>query len=89
MGGKKSGLQCEEWTRGDFSGELQQLVIVSADRAVSGEFLHYAKGLELNGQLAHVFFDECHVALTDTSYRERLRELWKLRHLECPFTCLR
>ena len=86
--GKKSGLQCEEWTHGDFSGELQQLVIVSADRAVSGEFLHYAKGLELNGQLAHVFFDECHVALTDTSYRERLRELWKLRRLECPFTCL-
>ena len=30
--------------------------MVSADRAVQGEFLHYAKGLELEEQLAHVFF---------------------------------
>jgi hypothetical protein len=35
--------------------------------------LHYAKGLELSGQLAHVFFDECYVAFTDTSYREQSR----------------
>lgn len=25
---------------------------------------------------------------TDTSYRARLRELWQLRYLTCPFTCL-
>ena len=50
--------------------------------------MHYAKGLELSGQLAHVFFDECHVAFTDTSYRQRLRDLWTLRYLECPFTAL-
>src|SRR5450432_3128066 len=35
-----------------------------------------------------MFFDECHVAFTDTSYRKRLRELWTLRYLECPFTGL-
>ena len=62
--------------------------MVSADQVVSGKFLYYAKGLELNGQLAQVFFDECHVAFTDTSYRERLRELWSLRYLDCPFTGL-
>ena len=62
--------------------------MVSADRAVQGEFLHYAQGLELSKQLAHVFFDECHVAFTDTSYWERLRELWRLRYLDCPFTGL-
>jgi hypothetical protein len=67
---------------------LPQLLIVSADRAIEGDFLHFAKGLELNKQLAHVFFDECHVAVTDTSYRERLRELWQLRYLSCRFTCL-
>jgi hypothetical protein len=55
---------------------------------VQGAFLHYAKGLELDGQLAHVFFDECYVAFTDTSYWERLRELWTLRYLDCPFTRL-
>jgi len=77
-----AGLQCEEWR----DEQLQQLIIVSADRDVQGAFLHYAKGLELSGQLAHVFFDECHVAITDTSYQERLRELWTLRYLECPLT---
>ncbi len=54
---------------------LLQLLIVSADRAVDGDFLYFAKGLELNKQLAHVFFDECHVAVTDTSYRAKLQEL--------------
>jgi superfamily II DNA helicase RecQ len=86
--GQAAGLHCEEWLDEKSGHELQQLIVVSADRAVQGEFLHYAKGLEISGQLAHVFFDECHVAFTDTSYRERLRELWRLRYLDCPFTGL-
>jgi hypothetical protein len=86
--GQKAGLTCEEWLGPHSCGEMQQLVVVSADRAVTGEFRHYAKGLELHGQLAHMFFDESHVAFTDTSYRERLRELWTLRYMDCPFTCL-
>lgn len=86
--GQAAGLDCEEWISEKSGHELQQLIVVSADRAVQGEFLHYAKGLELEGQLAHVFFDEVHVAFTDTSYRERLRELWTLRYLDCPFTGL-
>jgi len=86
--GQAAGLHCEEWIDERSGRELQQLIVVSADRAVQGTFLHYMKVLEIEGQLAHVFFDEVHVALTDTSYRERLRELWKLRYLECPFTGL-
>ena len=86
--GEAAGLHCEEWINEQSGHELQQLIVVSADRAVQGGFLHYAKGLELEGQLAHVFFDECHVAYTDTSYREQLRELWTLRYLNCPFTAL-
>lgn len=86
--GQAAGLHCEEWINEDSGHELQQLIVVSADRATRGPFLHYAQGLVLQGQLAHVFFDECHVAFTDTSYRERLRELWSLRYLDCPFTGL-
>jgi superfamily II DNA or RNA helicase len=86
--GQAAGLQCEQWLDERSGKELPQLMVVSADRAMKGEFLHYAKGLELSGHLAHVFFDECHVAFTDTSYRERLRELWALRYLACPFTGL-
>jgi len=81
-------LSCEEWQWQRQWTLLPQLLIVSADRAVGGDFLHFAKGLELNKQLAHVFFDECHVAVTDTSYRAKLRELWQLRYLSCRFTCL-
>jgi superfamily II DNA helicase RecQ len=86
--GEAAGLDCEEWVNKQSGHKLQQLIVVSADRAVQGAFLHYAKGLELDGQLAHVFFNECHVAFTDTSYQERLRELWTLRYLDCPFTGL-
>jgi len=35
-------LQCEEWKDEKSGHELQQLVVVSADRAVKGEFLQYA-----------------------------------------------
>ncbi len=86
--GRSLHIRCEEW-RGPGSIRLSpQLIIISADQAVTGPFLHYAKGLELSQQLAHVFFDECHVAFTDTSYRQRLRQLWQLRYLDSPFTCL-
>ena len=85
---QEHGLNSEEWLNSQSGYEERQLVVVSADRAICPEFLHWAKGLELEGRLAHVFFDEGHVAFTDTSYRERLRELWKLRYLECPFTVL-
>lgn len=81
-------LTCQEWTHAGSIQTLPQLVIVSADRAVQGEFLHFAQGLQLHKQLAYLFFDECHVALTDTSYRVRLQRLWELRYLSCPFVCL-
>jgi superfamily II DNA helicase RecQ len=83
-----AGLQCKEWKDEKSSHELQQLIVVSADRAIKGEFLHYAHSLISKGQLAHVFFNECHVAFTDTSYRKRLQELWTLRYLDYPFTAL-
>ena len=35
-----------------------------------------------------MFFDKVYVTFTDILYRERLRELWTLRYLDCPFTGL-
>jgi superfamily II DNA helicase RecQ len=69
-------LQCEEWKDEKSGHELQQSIVVSADRAVHETFLQYAQSLISKGQLAHMFFDECYVAFTDTSHRERLRQLW-------------
>jgi hypothetical protein len=73
--GQKAGLACEEWLGPDSYGEMQQLVVISADQAVTREFRHYAKGLELNKQLAHMFFNKSHVAFTDVSYWKQLQEL--------------
>jgi superfamily II DNA helicase RecQ len=50
--GQAAGLQREEWMDEKSGHELQQLIVVSADQAVQSKFLHYAKGLELSGQLA-------------------------------------
>lgn len=50
--------------------------------------MHYSEGLELRRELTLFFFNKCHVAYTDISYKERLRELWMLRYLNCPFTRL-
>ena len=41
--GRAARLQCEEWKDEESSSPgLPQLIVVSADRAVQGEFLHYA-----------------------------------------------
>lgn len=52
--GRVAGLHCEEWMNERSGHELQQLIVVSADRAVHGQFLHYAKGLELEGHFRRV-----------------------------------
>ena len=57
---------------------LPQLLMVSADQAVKGSFLYFAKGLKLNKQLAHIFFNECYITVIDTLYQAKLRELWQL-----------
>jgi superfamily II DNA or RNA helicase len=64
--GQAAGLLCKKWKDEKSGHELQQLIIVSADRAVQGKFMHYAQGLALSRQLAYVFFNECHVAFADT-----------------------
>jgi hypothetical protein len=66
---KKGGLKCKEWLDKKSGYELQQLIVVSTNQAISRGFLHYAKGLELQGQLAVVFFNKCYVAYTNTSYQ--------------------
>jgi hypothetical protein len=71
----KVGVDCKQWRRDYTDGELYTLVIVSADIAIDGDFLYYARGLERAGRLKAVFFDKAHVSYTDTSYRQKLREL--------------
>jgi hypothetical protein len=49
--------------------ECSSTVLVSADIVVTDDYLRYAQGLKLADQLRAIYFDECHVLYTDTSYR--------------------
>jgi superfamily II DNA helicase RecQ len=70
-----AGIDYKRWSRNYADRELHALVVVSTDITVNDNFLYYAQGLQLTGQLGLVVFDEGHVAFTDTSYRQKLREL--------------
>lgn len=59
---------CEQWIDHLSGHKLCQLIVVSADRAVSRKFLFYAQQLLRHQQLAYMFFDESYVAFTDISY---------------------
>ena len=81
----KHGLDCVRWHCNQMDQASHQLVLVSADLAVSERFVQYASQLP---NLKHVFFDEAHCAYTETSFRERLTKLWRLRYLDAPITFL-
>jgi superfamily II DNA helicase RecQ len=85
----KFGLSCQEWTNQESCKELSQLTIVSADKVCNDLFRHYLSNLDENGYLAHIFIDECHTALLDTSYRPSLRELYTIHYMRsCRITYL-
>ena len=73
--GQVAGLACEEWLDETSGHELQQLIVVSANRAIHREFLYYAKRKELKGELAYMFFNKCYIAFTNMLYREWLHKL--------------
>ncbi|KAI9830884.1 MAG: hypothetical protein M1826_004314 [Phylliscum demangeonii] len=86
MRAKTHGIHAQQWSAGAAGGA--SLMVVSADVAVTAAFQHYATDLALHGRLRHIFFDECHVAITETSFRGALQWLWLLRNIPAPFTCL-
>ena len=67
---------------------MLQLVVISADQAVSKEFLYYAKRLKLDRQLAYVFLDKCYIAITDTLYQQQLQQLYQLCYCYYLLICL-
>lgn len=79
----KQGLDCVRWHYNQMDQASHQLILVSADLAVTDLFDEYAGQLK---SLKHVFFDEAHCAYTETTFRERLTKLWRLRYLKAPTT---
>jgi superfamily II DNA helicase RecQ len=64
------------------------LVVVSADRAASTDFITYGSMLRKRKLLRRVVVDECHLSFTASDYRPKLRQLGHLQVLRCPMILL-
>lgn len=66
------------------------VVVVSADRAASKQFITYASQLNSPERklLRRVIIDECHLTFTASNYWARLNHLCHLRVLNCPMILL-
>jgi len=82
-----AGIGCIEWKENRQQGKAS-LVLVAAELAGKKTFLDYACNLQLQGQLDHIFIDECHLIITAAEYRELLPQLRELRAIACPLTML-
>lgn len=65
-----------------------QLVFVSADIAIIGEFASYVDTIATASLLVRIYIDECYTIITDSNYRIRLRELKSVRRFGQPLIFL-
>ena len=73
------GINAIEWLPGP--EYWASLVFVSADRAVCSEFQQYCRSIQLQGRLRSIFFEECHIYLETSTFRELL---WQLKKTTVP-----
>ncbi|KAL7271176.1 hypothetical protein RUND412_006081 [Rhizina undulata] len=77
-----AGLNCSEWTsRRPIHDATSPVVLVSAETALSSDFLKYATDLHHQQWLDRIFIDEVHTVIT-LEYRGTLRHLKKLRNFD-------
>ena len=85
---QEKGIECIKWVYGEH--RYASVVVVSADRAASGQFITYASKLNSPERrlLQRVIIDECHLTFTASHYRSKLNHLNHLRVLNCPMILL-
>jgi superfamily II DNA helicase RecQ len=76
---KEARIDCIQWRDG--LRRRTKVVVVSAESAVSPEFMHYMTELYLSHQLDRVVLDECHLVITAAGFREAMH---KLKNLAIP-----
>ncbi|KAM6504552.1 hypothetical protein FSOLCH5_015458 [Fusarium solani] len=82
-----AGLDCKSWP--EARETWPRVTLVSAEAAVTDDFLQWAADLSVRGRLDRVVIDECHLTFTAAeTYRAKLRCLVLLRSLGCPFVFL-
>ena len=64
------------WRHGEV--RYAPVVVVSADRAVSTQFITYTSILKKRKLLRRVVLDECHLTFTASDYRPKLKQLGHL-----------
>ena len=85
---QEKGIDCIKWVYGE--SRYASIVVVSADRAASDQFITYASKLNSPERklLRRVFIDEGHLTFTASDYRSKLNHLNHLRVLNCPMVIL-
>ena len=85
---QKKGIDCIQWIFGKC--RYTSVVVVSADRAASEQFITYASKLaNLDRKLLRrVVIDECHLTYTASHYQTKLNYLNHLQILNCPIILL-
>lgn len=87
------GIDCIRWGDSVPSQQTERqrdarLVVVSADVACTDGFAAYVESIRVRGLLRRIFFDECHTAVMDVGFRERLGLLVGLHRYGCPLVML-
>lgn len=88
-----AGLDCKHWPEARDS--WPRVTLVSAEAAVSDDFLQWAADLSVQGRLDRVVVDECHLTFTAADeYRGKLRGwcysgTWAARSCFSPGRCRR
>jgi superfamily II DNA helicase RecQ len=83
---QQSHIEHVVWRHGE--ARYAPVVVVSADRAVSTQFITYASMLKKRKLLRRVVLDECHLTFTASDYRPKLKQLGHLQVLRCPIILL-
>ncbi|KAJ4220866.1 hypothetical protein NW757_014483 [Fusarium falciforme] len=82
-----AGLDCKSWP--EARETWPRVTLVSAEAAITDDFLQWAADLSVRGRLDRVVIDECHLTFTAAeTYRAKLRCLVLLRSLGYPFVFL-
>jgi len=74
------------WHHGE--ARYAPVVVVSADKAATTDFITYASMLRKRKLLRRVVVDECHLTFTASDYRPKLKQLGHLQVLRCPLILL-
>jgi len=55
-----------------------KVIIIVADAVVNPICRRFIQNCYIDGDLERIVFDECHMVVTEETYRPKLRELWRL-----------